>query len=113
MWLNREKDRQAERPRWTFNDESRYRVIIHKLLVTNDRNIQELRRKHAKISGLIDSITKELELVRSYLEIMRSDQDQERSNLDQRRAEEHQAVHYSSQIFDEIASVYETSLSRE
>ncbi|KAF9882228.1 hypothetical protein CkaCkLH20_00264 [Colletotrichum karsti] len=99
LWLKREKDRQAERPRWTFNDESRYRVIIHKLLVKNDRNIQELRRKHAKISGLIESITKELELVRSNLEIMRSDQDQERSNLDQRRAEDIKLFTYVTAFF--------------
>lgn len=30
LWQNREKVRQAKKPRWTFYDESRYRNIISK-----------------------------------------------------------------------------------
>ncbi|KXH66287.1 hypothetical protein CSAL01_08233 [Colletotrichum salicis] len=69
-WLNREKDRQAEQPRWTFNDESPYRSTLNKLRVANCRAIQDLERNLTEISVLAESITKELEYVGSYLEIM-------------------------------------------
>ncbi|KAG7047059.1 mg2+ transporter zinc transport protein [Colletotrichum scovillei] len=73
-WLNREKDRQAEQPQWTFSDESRYRPILNKLLVENHRAIQDLDRNLREISLLAESITKEREYVSSYLEIMANDQ---------------------------------------
>lgn len=41
-WLKRERERQTERPRWTFNDEIKYRGIISKLLNQNDHTIQDL-----------------------------------------------------------------------
>ncbi|KAI3537465.1 hypothetical protein CABS01_09131 [Colletotrichum abscissum] len=36
LWRTREKDRQAEKPRWTLNDENRHRVIIVKQRRAND-----------------------------------------------------------------------------
>jgi hypothetical protein len=72
-WLNREKDRVAERPRWTFNDESRYRGVISKLLVSNQHRIQDLRRSHASISSFNESLTKKLEIIRSELDQRRAD----------------------------------------
>lgn len=92
LWLGREEDRQAERPRWTFNDESRYGTIISKLLVQNNRSIQDLERNHNTIKGLSESITKDLEGLRSHLEMMHSDKEQ-------RRAEEMALFTYVTAIF--------------
>lgn len=44
VWLDRECERQAERPRWTDNDEIRYRAVVSKLLVVEDDSLQDLRR---------------------------------------------------------------------
>ncbi|KAK1494602.1 hypothetical protein CTAM01_08956 [Colletotrichum tamarilloi] len=80
-WLNREKDRQAERPRWTFSDESRYRSTLNKLLVVNRRAIQDLDRNLKGISILAESITKELEYVSSGLESI-SNEESRQNNKD-------------------------------
>lgn len=72
-WLNREKERMAERPRWTFNDESRYRAVISKLLVSNEHHILDLRRSHASISSFNESLTKKLEIIRSEIDQRRAD----------------------------------------
>ncbi|KAI8303505.1 hypothetical protein K4K61_006997 [Colletotrichum sp. SAR11_59] len=72
-WRDREKGRELERPRWTFNDESRYRVIILKLLASNDDSIQTLQRNQDKITNLIEM---ELDLMRGDLEFMRSELNQ-------------------------------------
>ncbi|KAI3546501.1 hypothetical protein CABS01_14682 [Colletotrichum abscissum] len=80
-WLNREKDRQAEQPRWTFSDESRYRPVLNKLLVTNRRAIQDLDRNLRGISTLSESITKELEYVSSGLESI-SNEESRQNNKD-------------------------------
>ncbi|KAK2767880.1 hypothetical protein CKAH01_15214 [Colletotrichum kahawae] len=70
-WQNREKDRQAERPRWTLKDENRYRSTIQKLLVSNNHDILRLKRTLLKISKLEESLVKELEVIRSDLEEQR------------------------------------------
>ncbi|KAF3807823.1 hypothetical protein GCG54_00007557 [Colletotrichum gloeosporioides] len=76
LWQNREKDRLAERPRWTFQDESRFRVIIHKLQVSNEHAIRELNRLHTKIFKLEESLVKKLEMIRSDLEERRGGETQ-------------------------------------
>jgi hypothetical protein len=73
LWQNREIERQMERPRWTFNDESRYRSVISKQSVFNDHTIQDLARTHCKIANYIDSLSKSLELMRMSLEQRRAD----------------------------------------
>lgn len=77
QWLAREKERQAERPRWTFSDESHYRSIISKQGFSNVHEVQELRRSYAKIVSFNDSIAKKLD-------IMRNDVDQHRADDIQR-----------------------------
>ncbi|KAF5606606.1 Mg2+ transporter like zinc transport [Fusarium subglutinans] len=72
-WLEREKDRQAERPRWTFNDESRYRSIISKMVVCNEHNIQELKRSHNNIKSFNDLLTNRVETMRNDVEQRRAD----------------------------------------
>ncbi|KAM0243982.1 hypothetical protein ACHAP5_006747 [Fusarium lateritium] len=73
LWQNREMERQMERPRWTFNDESRYRSVISKQSVFNDHTIQDLARTHSKIANYIDLLSKSLELMRMSLEQRRAD----------------------------------------
>ncbi|TDZ34125.1 Pisatin demethylase [Colletotrichum spinosum] len=72
LWRNREKDRQVERPRWTPNDESRYRVTITKLRILNDHDIQKLSQTHAEIVNLHESLGAKLELMRNDLEQRRA-----------------------------------------
>ncbi|KAF4961791.1 hypothetical protein FSARC_10087 [Fusarium sarcochroum] len=73
QWLAREKERQAERPPWTFNDESRYRSVISKLNFSNDHEAQELRRSYAKIATFNDSIAKKLDIMRNDVDQRRAD----------------------------------------
>ncbi|KAF4881806.1 hypothetical protein CGCFRS4_v015191 [Colletotrichum fructicola] len=73
IWRNREKDRQTERPRWTLNDEIRFRSSIQKLNVSNDHAVRKLKRIHLKISKLEESLSKKLDT-------MRSDMDEQRNN---------------------------------
>ncbi|KAH7468066.1 hypothetical protein FOMA001_g15714 [Fusarium oxysporum f. sp. matthiolae] len=73
LWLNREHERRTERPRWTFNDEIRYRSIISKLNVQNDHTLQDLRRSHTSISSYNESLTRRLESLRNDLEQRRAD----------------------------------------
>ncbi|KAG5759736.1 hypothetical protein H9Q72_012136 [Fusarium xylarioides] len=84
-WLNREKDRQGERPRWTFNDESRYRSIISKMVICNEHNIQELKRSHSKIKSFNDLLTKKVDTMRN--------------DVDQRRADDIQRFTYVTVVF--------------
>ncbi|KAF4419650.1 hypothetical protein CFRS1_v005655 [Colletotrichum fructicola] len=79
LWLNRQKMREAERPRWSANDESRYRSFILKGKSLNDQSAQSLKIYHNKVSHTIETTTKDLELMRSYLDIMRNDLDLRRS----------------------------------
>ncbi|KAF4838955.1 hypothetical protein CGCTS75_v000416 [Colletotrichum tropicale] len=83
-WRNREKSRELDRPRWTFKDESRYRVIIRKLLASNDDIIQALWTNHDKIANLVET---ELEQMRGDLEFMRTDMDFRRIERDRRQDE--------------------------
>lgn len=85
QWQNREKERLAERPRWTFNDESRYRGVISKLLVSNQHQVQELRRAQTDISSFNDRLMKQLETMRN--------------DLDQRRADDIQRFTYVTAFF--------------
>lgn len=69
LWLKREKAREAERPRWSFSDESRYRSPIMKITTESDNELQKFKHHHSKISNLIKSTTEDLELMRNYLDI--------------------------------------------
>ncbi|KAF5487473.1 hypothetical protein CGCS363_v013143 [Colletotrichum siamense] len=92
LWLGREKSRQAERPRWSFNDESRYRAEIQKFVALNDRSIREFRSYHQRISALIEATTKDLEIMHSWLDILRND-------LELRRGEDIKRFTYVTVVF--------------
>lgn len=64
-WALREKDREAEAPRWTRNDERKYRGIINKLSGSTNRKIADVER----VLGRIDSLEKFLD---SYFERKRT-----------------------------------------
>ncbi|KAL6923001.1 hypothetical protein FSST1_000275 [Fusarium sambucinum] len=85
LWENRERERQDEPPRWTFNDEIKYRPIISKLLVQNNHSVQDLRRKHTNISQFNEVLTIELEKMRT--------------DIDQRRADNIKRFTYVTVIF--------------
>lgn len=51
-WKNREADRSQERPRWTKNDERKYRGPINKLLRSNERKIRKLKNHQTHIQSL-------------------------------------------------------------
>ncbi|KAJ4251044.1 hypothetical protein NW762_011694 [Fusarium torreyae] len=72
-WSNREKERQAERPRWTFNDESRYRSVISKLNILNNHEVQELGRSYAKIKSFNELTAKKLDTWRNDIDQQRAD----------------------------------------
>ncbi|OBS19986.1 hypothetical protein FPOA_11709 [Fusarium poae] len=73
IWVNRERQRQNEPPRWTFNDEIRYRTIISKLSIQNDHSIQELRRTHANMARFNEALTTELERLANEVDRRRED----------------------------------------
>ncbi|PNP79777.1 hypothetical protein FNYG_06870 [Fusarium nygamai] len=73
LWRNREKERQAERPRWTFNDESRYRSFILRMSASNSHRIQELISTRSEIRDFIDTLSKSLEEMRNDLDQRRAD----------------------------------------
>ncbi|KAK1524638.1 hypothetical protein CPAR01_13586 [Colletotrichum paranaense] len=85
LWRTREKDRQAEKPRWTLNDENRYRVIIVKLRVSNEHDVQKLKRIHLEIASLNELLAKRLEVMRN--------------DLEQRRANDTQKFTYVTVVF--------------
>lgn len=64
-WALREKDREGEPPRWTRNDERKYRGIINKLSGSTSRKIADVER----VLGRIDSLEKFLD---SYFERTRT-----------------------------------------
>lgn len=51
-WALREKDREAESPRWTRNDERKYRGIINKLTGSTSRKITDVERVLKRIQSL-------------------------------------------------------------
>ncbi|KAK1448505.1 hypothetical protein CCUS01_11604 [Colletotrichum cuscutae] len=85
LWRTREKDRQAEEPRWTLNDENRHRVIIVKLRVSNEHDVQKLKWIHLEIASLNELLAKRLEVMRN--------------DLEQRRANDTQKFTYVTVVF--------------
>lgn len=57
FWENRESVRGQERPRWTRNDEQKYRRSINRRLALCKRSISELKRQQARIESLIPLVT--------------------------------------------------------
>lgn len=66
-WETRERDRGQERPRWTRNDESKYRPFIRKLEGTTRRRTRDLRKYHNLIKSLKETLVSNQDRVRNDL----------------------------------------------
>ncbi|KAK8207511.1 hypothetical protein IWZ01DRAFT_543748 [Phyllosticta capitalensis] len=51
-WRNREADRGTSRPRWTKNDEGKYRTAIDAMVRSNKQKFRRLNALHARIQNL-------------------------------------------------------------
>ena len=65
LWKDRESTRGQDRPRWTRNDEQKYRRSINRRLAAQERCIRDLRNQHARIEFLIDLVSSAQEAIRS------------------------------------------------
>lgn len=65
LWDDRESTRGQERPRWTRNDEQKYRQSIKKRSAQQKKFIRELKTKKAKVDFLITLVTSAQEAIRS------------------------------------------------
>ncbi|KAH7309738.1 hypothetical protein B0I35DRAFT_85741 [Stachybotrys elegans] len=84
-WESREKDRGLEKPRWTRNDERKYRGDIKKRLSSSNSKIRDMQRLHADI--------------RTLKELLTSRQDQIRNDLSLRGAENIRFFTYVTVVF--------------
>ncbi|KAL1799476.1 hypothetical protein ACET3X_003513 [Alternaria dauci] len=91
IWGTRKADRKPEEPRWTKNDEGRYRAAITKLTNENSHAIRDLRYHLATIQSLRVSISSGL--------------DSTRDELSFQNAENIRRVILLSQIVERMASV--------
>ncbi|RAR01649.1 mg2+ transporter zinc transport protein [Stemphylium lycopersici] len=72
-WSNRKKEREPEEPRWTKNDERRYRAAITKLTIENSHAIRDLKDQARTIQSLRASISSGLDSARDELELQNAD----------------------------------------
>lgn len=66
-WNRREKERYPEKPRWTRNDERKYRGAISKLVASNERRILRLKRCRTNVQSLKTSLENRLQYMRDDL----------------------------------------------
>lgn len=67
-WSTREKDRGQEQPRWTHNDERKYRGAIKKLQGSTERHVKDLEIRRDNIRKLKVTLTTRREKIRRDLE---------------------------------------------
>lgn len=65
LWEGRESTHGQERPRWTRNDEQKYRRSIKKHSARQEKHIRDLRNQQARIEFLITLVTSAQEAIRS------------------------------------------------
>lgn len=68
-WDTRERDRGHERPRWTRNDERKYRLVIRKLEGTNRRRVRDLKKQHERLKLLKETLVKSQDQIRDDLSL--------------------------------------------
>lgn len=68
-WKNREQDRAPEKPRWTRNDERRYRTTITKMLASNSQKMRRLDRCRFNMQSLKTSLESTREYIRDDLNL--------------------------------------------
>ncbi|KUI56408.1 hypothetical protein VP1G_03700 [Cytospora mali] len=67
-WSTREKDRGREQPRWTHNDERKYRGAITKVQGSTERHIRDLEIRRDNMRKLREALTTHRERIRQDLE---------------------------------------------
>jgi hypothetical protein len=73
IWTNRKADRAPEEPRWTKNDERRYRAAITKLTNDHSHTIRDLRNHLATIRSLRISLSSGLQSTRDELNFLNAE----------------------------------------
>lgn len=68
-WGVRERDREPERPRWTINDERKYRPAITTLILSNNQKVREIEQHLADIQSLSTYLTGRIECTRNELSL--------------------------------------------
>jgi hypothetical protein len=99
LWLKRERERQTERPRWTFNDEIKYRGIISKLLNQNDHTIQDLRRRQSSLRNLNEKLNRILQELDRKLERLEKELEKQDRVREAKRNADIQRFTYVTVIF--------------
>ncbi|KAF7888255.1 uncharacterized protein EAF02_002796 [Botrytis sinoallii] len=72
-WEKREDDRKGEEPRWTRNDETKYRGIINKLKSSTKRQIMDLDGAYRNIKTLRETIVNSQDQIRNDLSLQGSE----------------------------------------
>lgn len=68
-WDTRERDRGHERPRWTRNDERKYRLVIRKLEGTTKRRVRDLKKQHESLRLLKETLIRSQDRIRDDLSL--------------------------------------------
>lgn len=72
-WDRREAERGQEKPRWTRNDERKYRGVISKLQGSTEREMRDLESHRNNIRKLKDTLTTSREKIRDDRELHRNE----------------------------------------
>lgn len=73
QWRTRETDRAPEQPRWTRNDERKYRSHINKFRGTAERQAWNLEMRRDEVRKLRDTLDTSMEKIRTDLELKREE----------------------------------------
>lgn len=69
IWNVRERDREPEKPRWTINDERKYRSAITTLVLSNNQKIRKIEQHLADIQSLSTYLKSRIEFTRNELSL--------------------------------------------
>lgn len=73
QWKTREKDREPDDPRWTRNDERKYRSHINNLRASTERKILQLGIDRDNVRKLRDDLDTSMDKIRTDLELKREE----------------------------------------
>lgn len=73
QWRTREKDRAPEHPRWTRNDERKYRSHINKFRGETERQVWHLEMRRDEVRKLRDTLDTSMDKIRTDLELKREE----------------------------------------
>lgn len=70
-WNSRERDRAPEDPRWTRNDEKKYRSHVNRFRSSQERQVLRLARQRDRVRKLRHSLDTSIEKIQTDLELQR------------------------------------------